>query len=82
VEESNQRRCRLLRLRPKWPPGRGAAEQRDELAPLHLVTSIGRHVGDGGMHATKQDIGQCAIRTPPTAVRIVEIPRLRGTCPV
>jgi hypothetical protein len=34
------------------------------------------------MRATKQDIGLRAIRTPPTAIRIIEIPRLRGTCPV
>jgi putative ABC transport system substrate-binding protein len=34
------------------------------------------------MRATKQDLGQRAIRTPPIAVRIVEIPRLRRTCPV
>jgi enoyl-CoA hydratase/carnithine racemase len=34
VEESNQRRCRLLRLRPKWPRYHRTTEQRDELAPL------------------------------------------------
>jgi hypothetical protein len=69
----------LLRARSERPCRR-TAEQRNTLAAVHLVTSIGRHVGGGAIRATKQDIGQRAIRTPPIAVRIVEIPRLQGTC--
>jgi hypothetical protein len=49
--------CRLLRAYGKRIYRCRTAEQRDELAPLHLVTSIGRHVGGGAIHATKQDIG-------------------------
>jgi hypothetical protein len=36
VEESNQRRCRLLRLRPKWPRG-GRSAERDKFSPLQLT---------------------------------------------
>ena len=48
VEESNQRRCRLLCLRPKWPRGRRPAEQRDELAAPHSITSSARRSSDVG----------------------------------
>ena len=75
-------RLRASSSRRNRPPRRRAAEERDALAALHLVTSIGRHVGGGAIRATKQDIGQRAIRTPLTAIRIVEIRHLRGTCPV
>jgi hypothetical protein len=44
-------RIRLLRPRAERPR-RGAAEQRDELAPFHLVTSTGRRVGVGAMRAS------------------------------
>jgi hypothetical protein len=40
VEESDQRCCRLLRLRPKWPRGRRAAKQRGEPASRQV-----KHVG-------------------------------------
>src|SRR5262249_41113995 len=39
VEESDHRHRRLLRARCERPRGRRAAEQRDELATLHSITS-------------------------------------------
>src|SRR5262249_45769612 len=39
--------CRLLRSR-RERPGRRAAKQRDELAPLHSITSSARASRDGG----------------------------------
>src|SRR5215470_7672814 len=41
VEESDNRH-RLLRARRERPSRRGAAQQRDELAPLHSITSSAR----------------------------------------
>src|SRR5262245_11153597 len=38
AKKSNHRHCRLLRARRERPSGR-AAEQHDELAPLHSITS-------------------------------------------
>src|SRR5215813_13966947 len=38
AEESDHRHCRLLRARREWPRCR-AAEQRDEFAALHSITS-------------------------------------------
>src|SRR5262249_36446935 len=42
TEETNKRHCRLLRARHERPRRRRAAEQRDELAPLHSITSSAR----------------------------------------
>src|SRR5262245_59587728 len=42
AEKSNHRHCRLLRPRRERPRGRRAAEQRDEVAPLHSITSSAR----------------------------------------
>src|SRR5262249_39252601 len=39
----------LLRARQHRPPSYRAAEQRDELAPLHSITSSARNVTDGGI---------------------------------
>ena len=39
VEEPNHRHRRLLRARRERPRHHSAAEQRDELAPLHSITS-------------------------------------------
>src|SRR5260370_20396309 len=40
AEETDHQRCRLLRARRKRPrDGRRAAEQGDELAPPHSITS-------------------------------------------
>src|SRR5262249_41858648 len=39
AEESDHRHRRLLRPRREWPCCRRAAEQRDELAPFHSITS-------------------------------------------
>jgi hypothetical protein len=48
VEEPDHRHRLLLRTRGKRP-GRGrAAEQRDELAPLHSITSSARASSGGG----------------------------------
>src|SRR5262249_40818179 len=41
VEESNHRHRRLLRARCEWP-SRRAANERDELAPPHSITSSAR----------------------------------------
>ena len=41
--------ARLLRARRERPRRRRAAEQRDELAPLHSITSSARASSDGGM---------------------------------
>ena len=38
----------LLRARRERPRRRRAAEQRDELAPLHSITSSARASSDGG----------------------------------
>src|SRR5262245_38648309 len=40
---------RLLRARRERPRGRRATEQRDELAPLHSITSLARASSVGGM---------------------------------
>src|SRR5262249_28098076 len=42
VEHPDHRHRRLLRARRDRPRGRRAAEQRDELAPLHSITSSAR----------------------------------------
>jgi hypothetical protein len=39
MQETDHRHRRLLRTRRERPCGRHAAEQRDELAPLHSITS-------------------------------------------
>src|SRR5262249_14079792 len=48
AQETNNRHRRLLRPRREWPRGRRAAEQRDEFAPVHSITSSARasSVGD------------------------------------
>src|SRR5262249_12713975 len=47
VKEANHRQCRLLRARLKWPRHR-TAEQRDELAARHSITSSARASSAGG----------------------------------
>ena len=42
---------RLLRARRERPRRRRAAEQRDELAPFHSITSSARASSDGGSRA-------------------------------
>ena len=49
VEEPDHRHRRLLRARRERPRRRRAAEQRDELAPLHSITSSARASSVGGM---------------------------------
>jgi hypothetical protein len=41
----------LLRTRRERPRGRRATEQRDELAPLHSITSSARASSIGGFEA-------------------------------
>ena len=48
VEEPDHRHRRLLRPRRERPRCRRAAEQRDELAPLHSITSSARASSVGG----------------------------------
>src|SRR5262245_37619646 len=38
----------LLRARPERPRRRGATDERDEIAPLHSITSSARASSDGG----------------------------------
>src|SRR5262249_41813295 len=47
AEEADHRECRLLRARRKRPRRR-TAEQRDEFAPLHSITSSARASSVGG----------------------------------
>jgi hypothetical protein len=47
-EESDHRHRRLLRLRHERPRDR-AAEQRDEVAAFHSITSSARNKSDVGM---------------------------------
>src|SRR5262249_39076200 len=42
MKEPNHRRCRLLRARRERPRDRCSAEQRDELAAFHSITSSAR----------------------------------------
>src|SRR5262249_6732767 len=42
AEEADHRECRLLRARRERPRCRCAAEQRDELAAFHSITSSAR----------------------------------------
>src|SRR5262249_39977187 len=46
--EPDDRHRRLLRARREPPRRRGAAEQRDELATLHSITSSARTSNDDG----------------------------------
>ena len=48
AEETDHRHRRLLRARRERPRRRRAAEQRDELAPLHSITSSARASSVGG----------------------------------
>ena len=48
VKKSNHRHRRLLRARRERPRDRRAAEQRDELAPFHSITSSARASRVGG----------------------------------
>src|SRR5262249_28515993 len=43
VDEADDRHRRLLRARRERPGGRRTAEQCDELAPLHSITSSARN---------------------------------------
>ena len=47
-EKSDHRHRRLLRARREWPRRRRAAEQRDELAPSHSITSSARPSSGSG----------------------------------
>src|SRR5262249_44199115 len=49
VKEPNHRHCRLLRPRRERPRGSRAAEQRDELAALHSITSSASASSLGGI---------------------------------
>src|SRR5262249_13374496 len=49
AEISHHRHRRLLRARRERPCGRRAAEQRDERAPLHSITSSARAMSVGGI---------------------------------
>ncbi len=48
VEESDNRHRRLLRARRERPRGCRATEQRDELAPVHSITSSARSTSPAG----------------------------------
>src|SRR5262249_23926848 len=48
AQESNHGHHRLLRVRRERPRGYRAAEHRDELAPLHSITSSARASSVGG----------------------------------
>src|SRR6516162_1357513 len=48
MEKSDERSGWLLRTRPTGPRNRHAAEQGDELAPLHSITSSARSRIDVG----------------------------------
>src|SRR6516164_2261329 len=48
AEKPDDRHCRLLRVRCERPRRR-AAEQRDEIAPLHSITSSARARKDSGI---------------------------------
>src|SRR5262249_58861212 len=48
AEKSYHRHRRLLCARREWTRGRRAAEQRDEVAPLHSITSSARARNIGG----------------------------------
>src|SRR5262249_47212681 len=49
TKKSDHRHRRLLRARRERPRGRRAAEQRDEVAPLHSITSSARSRNDSGI---------------------------------
>src|SRR5262249_52271993 len=49
VEKPDDRHCRLLRARREQPRRRRAAEQRDERAALHSITSSARARKDSGI---------------------------------
>src|SRR5262249_34897588 len=49
AEHSDHRHRRLLRARRERPRSRSAAEQRDELAALHSITSSASASSLGGM---------------------------------
>src|SRR5262249_8460555 len=49
AEKADHRRCRLLRPRRERPSRRRAAEQRDERAPSHSITSSARSRKDSGI---------------------------------
>src|SRR5262245_27696290 len=49
IGESDDRRRWLLRPRRERPRCRRAAEQRDERAPLHSITSSARNRNDSGI---------------------------------
>ena len=48
ISAPTRRTLGLLRARRQRPRGRRAAEQRDELAPLHSITSSARASSVGG----------------------------------
>ena len=48
AKEADHRHCRLLRACRERPRRRRAAEQRDELAAPHSITSSARAIGVGG----------------------------------
>src|SRR5262249_51166736 len=51
TEEPNDRHRPLLRPRRKRPSGRRAAKQRDELPPLHSITSSASRRNDSGIES-------------------------------
>jgi len=68
VEETDPRQCTLLRARPERPRDGCTAEQCDELAPLHSITSLARGRNDSGivkpsvLAVTRQT--RCVVTTP------------------
>src|SRR5262245_42867903 len=48
-QETNNRHGRLLRARRARPRSRRAADERDELAALHSITSVARSRNDSGI---------------------------------
>src|SRR5262245_49588648 len=61
---------RPLRLRIEWPRGRRAPKNRDELPPLHSITSSARASSEGGM----------ARRTALAVLRLITNSNLVGCC--
>ena len=75
AEISDDRDCQLLRVRRKRPPGH-AAEQRDELAALHSITSSASASSLVGIDGTRH-LGSQLFERRPEAAHFVDGTRVR-----
>src|SRR5215472_16554208 len=82
VDEADDRQRRLLRPRREWPHSRRAAEQCDECAPFHSITSSARASSIRGISDTKDLCrdSQCPVCSTALSTLPPAVTGLAATC--